>query len=288
MTSTDLALLVDAAADLFRRECSSEVVAQAEREGWAPALWAALEENGLTRVGAEAGREEALAVVRVAARFAAPVPLAETVLATMLESDLPERGPLSVAAAGRAAYGRFAVRIVGGEQFALTPDVNYAGEPWDRVDPAGLDPMLLEGALVRAVQMAGAMETVLELTVDYAAQRQQFGVPLNRFQAVQQHLAALAAEVVAAGAAVDAAVAAPSEFKIAVAKVRCGEAAGTASAIAHQVHGAIGFTDEHRLQQFTRRLWSWRDDFGTESQWAIRLGRLAASIGAEGVWEKTI
>lgn len=107
MTSTDLALLVEAAADLFRRECSSEVVARAEREGWAPALWAALEESGLTRVGAEASREEALAVVRVAARFAAPVPLAETVLATMLEGDLPERGPLSVAAGGRAAYGRF-------------------------------------------------------------------------------------------------------------------------------------------------------------------------------------
>lgn len=288
MTSTDLALLVDAAADLFRRECSSEVVAQAEREGWAPGLWKALEESGLSRVGADASREEALAVVRVAARFAAPVPLAETVLATMLESDLPERGPLSVAAAGRAAYGRFAVRIVGGDQFALTPDVNYAGEPWDRVEPAGLDPMLLEGALVRAVQMAGAMETVLELTVDYAAQRQQFGVPLNRFQAVQQHLATLAAEVVAAGTAVDAAVVAPAELNIAVAKVRCGEAAGTASAIAHQVHGAIGFTDEHRLQQFTRRLWSWRDDFGTESQWAIRLGRLAVSIGAERVWEETV
>jgi acyl-CoA dehydrogenase len=288
MTSTDLALLVDAAADLFRRECSSEVVAQAEREGWAPPLWAALEESGLTRVGADASREEALAVVRVAARFAAPVPLAETVLATMLESDLPERGPLSVAAAGRAAFGRFAVRIVGGEQFALSPDVNYAGEPWDRVEPAGLDQMLLEGALVRAVQMTGAMETVLELTVDYAAQRQQFGVPLNRFQAVQQHLAALAAEVAAAGAAADAAVAAPDEFNVAVAKVRCGEAAGAASAIAHQVHGAIGFTDEHRLQQFTRRLWSWRDDFGTESQWAIRLGRLAASIGPEGAWEKTV
>lgn len=288
MTSTDLALLVEAAADLFRRECSSEVVSRAEREGWAPALWAALEESGLTRVGAEASPEEALAVVRVAARFAAPVPLAETVLATMLEGDLPDRGPLSVAAGGRAAYGRFAVRIVGGDHFALTPDVNYAGEPWDRVDPAGLDPMLLEGALVRAVQMAGAMETVLELTVDYSAQRQQFGVPLNRFQAVQQHLATLAAEVVAAGAAADAAVAAPSEFNVAVAKVRCGDAVGTASAIAHQVHGAIGFTDEHRLQQFTRRLWSWRDDFGTESQWAIRLGRLAASIGAEAVWEKTI
>jgi hypothetical protein len=284
VSASDLGLLVEAASDLFRRECSPQVVAEAEREGWAPRLWAALEESGLARVGAEASRVEALAVVRVAAGFAAPVPLAETVLAALLERGLPERGPLSVAAGGRAAYGRFAVRIVGGDGFRLTPDVNYAGEPWDRVEPAGLDAMLPEGALVRAVQMAGALDTVLQLTASYAAERRQFDTPLNRFQAVQQQLAELAAEVAEAGAAADAAAAVPDELRVAVAKVRCGEAAGRAAAIAHQVHGAIGVTDEHRLHQLTRRLWAWRDDFGTEAQWAIRLGRLAA---AADVWEAT-
>ncbi len=288
MTSTDLALLVDAATDIFRRECPPEVVAAAERDGWAPGLWDTLQESGLTRVGVDAGREEALAVIRVAARHAAPVPLAETVLAAMVERDLPTSGPLSVAAGGRASYGRVAVRIVGGDRFALTPDVNYAGEPWDLVDPPGLERMLPEGALIRAVQMAGALETVLELTVQYAGQRHQFGVPLNRFQAIQQHLAALAGEVATACAAVDAAVREPDELHIAVAKVRCGEAAGVASSLAHQVHGAIGFTDEHRLQQYTRRLWSWRDDFGSEAEWAVRLGRLAAAMGAERLWEATI
>jgi acyl-CoA dehydrogenase len=284
VSASELGLLVEAATDLFRRECSPEVVLAAERDGWAPRLWAALEDSGLARVGVEAGRTEALAVVRVAARFAAPVPLAETVLAGMLEDGLPERGPLSVAAGGRAAYGRFAVRIVGGEGFRLTPDVNHAGEPWDRVEPAGLDAMLPEGALVRAVQMAGALESVLALTVEYAAQRRQFDTPLNRFQAIQQQLAELAAEVAEAGAAADAAVAVPDELRVAAAKVRCGEAAGRAAAIAHQVHGAIGFTDEHRLHQFTRRLWAWRDDFGAEARWAIRLGRLAA---AGDLWEAT-
>jgi acyl-CoA dehydrogenase len=283
---SDLDLLSGAATDLFRRECPPEVVAQAERDGWAPRLWSALEESGLARVALDAGREDALAVVRVAARFAAPVPLAETVLAHMVEPELGD-GPLSVAAGGRAAYGRFAVRLAGGPRFEVNPDVNYAGEPWDRVDPAGFDPMLVEGALVRSVQMAGALDTVLDLTVAYAGEREQFGSPLNRFQAVQQHLALLAAEVAEAGAAADAAVANPDELHVAAAKVRCGEAAGVAAALAHQVHGAIGFTDEHRLQQYTRRLWSWREDFGGEAQWAIRLGRLVAAMGPEAVWEAT-
>jgi acyl-CoA dehydrogenase len=284
----DLELLTGAARDLFRRACTPEVVAEAEREGWAPRLWRALEESGLAHVGFEASREEALAVVRVAAEFAAPVPLAETVLAALVEPGLEARGALTVAAGGRAPYGRFAVHIVGAGAFALTPDVNLAGEPRDRVSPAGLDAMLPLGALVRSVQMAGALQTVLELTVEHAGQRQQFGSPLNRFQAVQQHLAALAAEVAAAGAAADSAVSEPDELHVAVAKVRCGEAAGAAAALAHQVHGAIGFTDEHRLQQYTRRLWSWRDDFGTEAQWAVRLGRLAVRLGTDGVWEKTL
>ena len=283
---TDLDLLTDAAGDLFRRECPPEVVAEAEREGWAPRLWAALAESGLARVALDAGPEEALALVRLAARYAAPVPLAETVLAHLLEPELGE-GPLSVAAGGRAAYGRFARRLAGGEGFQLTPDVNYAGEPWDRVEPAGLDAMLLEGALVRSVQMAGALETVLDLTVVYAAERQQFGVPLNRFQVIQQHIARLAAEVAEAGAAADAAAARRDELHVAAAKVRCGEAAGVGAALAHQVHGALGFTDEHRLQQYTRRLWSWRDDFGSEADWSIRLGRLLAELGPQAAWEAT-
>jgi len=56
------------------------------------------------------------------------------------------------------------------------------------------------------------------------------------------------------------------------------------AAIAHQVHGAIGFTDEHILHRFTRRLWAWRDDFGSESEWAVGLGALVAANGADQLW----
>ena len=71
---------------------------------------------------------------------------------------------------------------------------------------------------------------------------------------------------------------------VAVAKIRVGEAAGAGAAIAHQVHGAMGFTHEHRLHQFTRRLWSWRDEYGQETEWAIELGRWVAGEGAERLW----
>ena len=54
--------------------------------------------------------------------------------------------------------------------------------------------------------------------------------------------------------------------------------------IAHQTHGAIGFTDEHILHRYTMRLWSWRDQFGSESHWAVRLGEHVAARGADELW----
>ena len=271
----------------MRKECGPQVVTRAEATGWAPELWATLAANGLTRVGVEGTLAEAACVVRTAARFAAPVPLADTVLAGWLLKDLPGDGPFAVAARGRAAYARFATGLVTETglvtDFTVEPAVSMAGEPWDRVKPGGPDQPPLLGALMRSVQMAGALETVLELSVSYAQERQQFGSSLNRFQFIQGHLADLAGEVALAGAAVDLAIASPDEFSIAAARVRCGEAVTAGTALAHQIHGAIGFTDEHQLHHFTRRLWSWRDEFGTESEWAIRLGRQVAGMGA-GLW----
>jgi acyl-CoA dehydrogenase len=50
------------------------------------------------------------------------------------------------------------------------------------------------------------------------------------------------------------------------------------------VHGAIGFTYEHSLHFATRRLWSWRAEFGSESGWAVELGRRVAARGADALW----
>ncbi|MGY1707877.1 acyl-CoA dehydrogenase family protein, partial [Geodermatophilus sp. SYSU D00758] len=136
---------------------------------------------------------------------------------------------------------------------------------------------------------AAACEQVLTWTVAYAAERHQFGRPIGAFQAIQTHAAVMAGEVTATAALVDAAVAALDRGAdpvpaAAAAKVRAGTAATTVAALAHQVHGAIGFTQEHRLHHLTRRLWSWRDEGGNERTWAEVLGVALLSGGPDDLW----
>ena len=184
----------------------------------------------------------------------------------------------------------------------ITPGENLAGEPRDTLafegeaviaapNPPSLEHVdgLALGALMRAAQIAGAVQAVLEQSVSYADSREQFGRPIGRFQAVQQSLAVLAAEAAAARIAAEHAFAlvaagARADHAAAIAKIRTGEAAGRAAAIGHQVHGAIGFASEHRLHFITRRLWSWRAEFGPESTWADRLGQGALGHGADRLW----
>jgi len=75
-----------------------------------------------------------------------------------------------------------------------------------------------------------------------------------------------------------------AELAVGIAKCQAARAATVVSRVAHQVHGAIGFTHEHRLHHLTRRLWSWRDEFGVESEWSMELGRIVAARGADGLW----
>ena len=84
--------------------------------------------------------------------------------------------------------------------------------------------------------------------------------------------------------AFDAAGTESTAFDVAAAKVRAGEAATRLGAATHQVHGAIGFTYEHTLHFATRRLWSWRAEFGADAQWAAELGRAAIAAGSGGFW----
>lgn len=181
---------------------------------------------------------------------------------------------------------------------------NIAGEPRDELrferspcvafavcDNALPDmPVTLYGALARAAMMAGAARSVLQQSVHYANERVQFGRPIGKFQAIQQSLAILAGEVVsaetAAMAACEAAGKAPRWFDVAAARIRAGQAASVAANIAHQVHGAIGFTHEHPLHYATRRLWSWRAEFGAESMWAEQLGRQAIERGGDAFWSE--
>nr|WP_211105727.1 acyl-CoA dehydrogenase family protein [Azospirillum melinis] len=198
--------------------------------------------------------------------------------------------------------GQSFAALVPAGQAGTAPDVNLANEPRDSlrfetllpaesVAPSpGIAPAELHalGAAVRSIAMAGALGRVLAMTTAYANERSQFGRPIGKFQAIQQHLAVLAGQAAAARAAGDIAAEAVAQggalLPIAAAKLRCGEAAGVAAAIAHQVHGAMGFTHEHSLHFFTKRLWSWRDEFGGEGEWGRLIGREVARAGADGLW----
>jgi alkylation response protein AidB-like acyl-CoA dehydrogenase len=199
---------------------------------------------------------------------------------------------------------RIAVTLRDGVE--IEEGVNLAGEPRDtvRLDGARLAASEVSepgdratgararrlGAFSLAALSSGALDQILAMTVGYARERIQFGRPIGQFQAVQQELAVLAGETAAAQAAVEAAAAAldagdgSETLAVAVAKTRVGEAAGRGSKVAHQVHGAIGFTHEHELHYRTRRLWAWRDEMGSETWWAARVGEAVLARGADGLW----
>ncbi len=151
------------------------------------------------------------------------------------------------------------------------------------------------GAFIRVAQAAGAMDAALAMSIDYVNTRQQFGKPLGKFQAVQQVLAIFATEAAAvnvAGAAAAAALdraggdADAALFEIASAKLRTNKAIGQATSIAHQVHGAIGFTREYDLHKLTGLLLDWRSDHGNDAWWADVLGGMTAKLGAAGLWHE--
>jgi acyl-CoA dehydrogenase len=174
--------------------------------------------------------------------------------------------------------------------FANVKSVARAPNPFVQLK----QPLLCFGALCRSAMMVGAMEWLLEQSVQYAKDRVQFGKPIGRNQAIQQNLAQMTGDVSAARMAamvacgdapgIDSQGYACALFSIAVAKVRVGESATRSASIAHQVHGAIGFTYEHALNFATRRLWSWREAYGSDAWWAQKLGEAAIQGGAKGFW----
>jgi acyl-CoA dehydrogenase len=161
--------------------------------------------------------------------------------------------------------------------------------------PKGFDQtaLMLMGGVARSLQIAGALESMLDISVRYSNERVAFEKKISKFQAVQHNLAKLAGESAAALAAATSAadaIANSTSFddafflEAASAKIRCSEAAEKGAAIAHQVHGAIGFTIEHILHRYSLRALAWRDDFGSESFWAVELGKMVASRGADELW----
>jgi acyl-CoA dehydrogenase len=183
---------------------------------------------------------------------------------------------------------------------ALREGLNPAGEPRDKLyfdaatvaaapcDASLARQLVYHCALLRVAQIAGALDAVLARTVQYARERVQFGKPIGNFQAVQQQLAVFGAEVAAVGCAARAAFRSATlgdaAFEIAAAKLRANLAIDAGAAIAHQVHGAIGFTHEYDLRHFTQRLWSWRSEFGNDRHWSETLGQAVIARGVDAFW----
>ena len=333
---------------ICEEHCHKAVFMASETGTWPQALWQALDEVGLPQAclseaqgGSGLRFEDALFVLRRTAFHAAPVPLAETFIASRLlaAAGMPvPNGVLSVSVAHakdqlaltgdphaptltghahRVPWGlscdhlvvvaeregvSYLAQLHRAELSQVKSETlkNLAGEPRVQFEfdhtpvqafaalPGAAERLLGEGALMRSVQMAGALQRALAYSLQYANERVQFGRPIGKFQAVQHMLAVLAGQVAATAAAADAAIEAswqaPDAFAVAVAKSRAGEAAGKGAEIAHQVHGAMGFTREHNLHHLTRRLWAWRDEFGNETHWQTRIGEMAVQQGADQLW----
>lgn len=341
-------VIIDTVSHLLSRECNRDVVQAAEDGNFPVAMWTALcdsavpwawipEESG----GVGGSLADGAAIIHLAAQYAAPVPLCETLIAGRILADAGISVPmtsmslvplqsgrhLSIDKTGRMSgracripYARHVEELVAvamrdsepvitrvrRDDCAVTLDRSMAGEPLDDVDfggARGLDmtpvhPKFIEsawqlGALAKALQICGAMQKVLALTVEYAKERKQFGRAIAKFQVIQHMIATQAEEVAAAACITDKAlsisiaegpVSDASAISIAAAKVRCSEAATEVARIAHQVHGAIGFAREYELHQFTRRMWSWCDDFGSETTWAVEVGRRVSKLGGAALW----
>ena len=156
--------------------------------------------------------------------------------------------------------------------------------------PSGLDVSHLRGrlALARSIQISGALLAVRDLTVSYARTREQFGKPIAEQQAVAHMLASIAEQSLLAEAAVATAMRTPTLWNSAIAKSVSSRAARAASATAHQVHGAMGMSQEYPLGALTTRLWSWAEEAGRPEVWEAWIGLQFMQQDHPQLWEAIV
>jgi acyl-CoA dehydrogenase len=208
--------------------------------------------------------------------------------------EIGETDTVLVVCAGRGGPVVVMVDTAGAQRFHALDH-----EPWLRIDPQGakicavhpfpFGPKLgIQGALITAAAMMGAMARELDIAIDHANTRKQFGKPLGKFQAVQHMIAGAASEYAVAQAALAGAVAAEDggwgrSLLWRSAKAQAGRAATIVTSTAHQVLGAIGFTEEHVLHRYSKRLWVWRDDWGRQSALELSIGQEVCA-DPRGLW----
>lgn len=276
---------------------------------WSDDHWRAVADLGLPKLlvpeaqgGAGATLAEGAAAIEALGALGDPSPAADTAVLTWLlarQGNVVPDDPLVPAEPGcRIPWPENARAVDPAGNAAAPPDglgsILLNGVPASAALPGGtggVTPLRQAMAAARAVQIAGAAGAALEMTLDYVRERRQFGRPLARFQAVQQHIAVAAAETAAAAqmaraafAALDRELDGDGPFLAASAKIATGRAGTLAAKAAHQFHGAMGYTAEYPLHRLTRAIWQWCEDCGNEDWWSRRLGAQICRNGADTLW----
>ena len=304
------------------RAIEAEVAAQpGQASASAAALWQQIEETGFADLllpesagGAGLVLRDAFAVWDLLGQHAMPLPLAETMLARAWLAAAGAKVPagaialaphLLAADGGAQAAGVRGARVADwvlaqeGAQLVLLPlaaaqasasifvldaDLRWGADALAQAQrvPAPASLLVAQAGLVSAL-LAGALLTTFEKTLNFANERQQFGRPIGKFQAIQHELAVMAEHVSAARMAAQIACEAnglqADALKVAVGKARTSEAAVEVASLAHSIHGAIGFTTEFDLQLFTRRLHLWRQTANSEAYWQLQAGQALVAAG---------
>jgi alkylation response protein AidB-like acyl-CoA dehydrogenase len=179
--------------------------------------------------------------------------------------------PSGVVVAGSPDVACTPVSVVGPAPTCRVEYGSLTGEPLASVESFG--------TAATCAEMVGGAQAVLDMTVEYAKTRSQFGRPIGTFQAVQHHCANMAIDVLSARFIAYEAIWHLSQgreapVEVSVAKAWVSEAYERVCALAHQVHGAIGFTAEHELHHYTRHAMSAALSYGDADTHTERLAEL--------------
>ena len=316
----DIREMLDPFERMLESCCAPAAVRQIDAGGAHSGMWATIEGSGYLQAlvsedhdGFGLSLSDVAPLLMALGRYAVPLPVGETLIARGLLAGRSDKGVTeSIALATRdtdgavfVPYGMVCdlVLVDNGRELKLhsaaqmqpiPTGVHASLDAWfdlPQVDEvatterpiAGLRSL---GALVSATAISGAADRLLDMTTAYANERVQFGKPIGRQQALQQQLAVMAEDVIAVRLAVELACQGsfpPTEIAAATAKIIASKAAVRIASTAHAVFGAMGISEEHDLQLFTRRLHNWRQAFGSEHYWQVKLGAARLQSGARSV-----
>ena len=265
----------DAVRDLLSKECTPGAVRTAWRNdtGRVAGLFDRLVEIGL--FDAELTAVDAVLALEETGRACAPEPVVEAWATRRTDATLAvEHTPYalyadSVSVVVAEAGGKLVRATVGDRQPSVDGSRRlYAVEPTGDVVDVDLDDVRDRAAFAAAAQLVGLAGFMLELTVAYAADRRQFGVPIGSFQAVKHHLADAALKLEFARPLVYRAAwelqhaTADAPVAVSLAKASASDAAVVTTRKALQVHGAIGYAFEYDLHLWMKRAWALAEAWG--------------------------